>query len=270
MIPQLDFSLAELYFHTSPTGAKHPVFEMPAAQFLDAEQVRHAFEQAGRLVQAHGNDLPASFIGTSMCNLCAIQFIMYAQHGVVLDLTLPNLTFQIEQHDDHAHLGFRIERVRTTEPPADGAYEWLAQYFTAFVEHTVKPSVLAMADAAGLKPQAIWQQFGGIVAYVREYVQTYISVPSVVEAFELAFRAMTEGVPAETFGLRRNPFVHQPRYVDNPYDPNPDSRMMMKSSCCFYDKRDNGVKCYSCPKLTESERDELRVQIQCRQQQVNA
>ncbi|GFN31736.1 (2Fe-2S)-binding protein [Paenibacillus xylaniclasticus] len=269
MTRELDFSLAELYFHTSPTGALHPSFEMKAEQLLDAEQARHACEQAGRLLHALGHELPASFIGRSICNLCALQLIMIAQHGVVLDLSLPNLTFQVEQHDNYAHIGYRIEQVLTTEPPADNTFEWLGQYFTQYIEQTVKPAVSSIANASGMKPQAIWQQFGGIIAYVREYVQTYVPQPSVIEAFELGFRAITEGVPAEVFGLRRSPFVHQPHYIDNPYDPTPNSRMMMKSSCCFYDRRENGVKCYSCPKLTESERNELRIQIQ-RQQQVNA
>lgn len=113
----------------------------------------------------------------------------------------------------------------------------------------------------------IWQQFGALLANVKDYVHEHIPVPAMVDSFDLGYRTISEQVPAEAFGLRRNPFVHTPRYVDNPYEPG--GQMMMKSSCCMYDKRENGVKCYSCPMLTPDERERMRLEI-CAHAEVQA
>lgn len=259
MSTELDFSLIKMYFHTSPEGADHPILEMRADQFLNTETAEQAFVEAGKLVQAIGLELPASFAGTSFGNLCAIQLLMFAQYHIILDLSLPNLMFQVEAHDDHAHLGYRILELRTIQAPTEGQEAWLAAQLEQFIRETVTPAVCAIAQAAGVKPQMIWQQYGSLLAYVRDYVHANIPVPVMVETFDTGYRAIMEQVPPEAFGVRRNPFVHTPRYIDSPYTPG--ETLMLNSSCCMYDKRENGIKCYSCPRLTPDERESMRLEI---------
>jgi hypothetical protein len=83
------------YYHISPDGAENPLAEMAAADFFEMDQVRGLMQQAGETVQAHGLDLPASFFGTSICNLCSTKLIFLAQYNKILDLSLEHLTFQI-------------------------------------------------------------------------------------------------------------------------------------------------------------------------------
>ncbi|MEK5253913.1 hypothetical protein NST74_10675 [Paenibacillus sp. FSL F4-0125] len=71
MSQELDFSLVNTYYHISPDGAENPLAEMPATDFFEMGQVRGLMQQAGEIVQAHGLELPASFFGTSLCNLCS-------------------------------------------------------------------------------------------------------------------------------------------------------------------------------------------------------
>nr|WP_279590354.1 (2Fe-2S)-binding protein [Paenibacillus lupini] len=35
----------------------------------------------------------------------------------------------------------------------------------------------------------------------------------------------------------------------------------MHSSCCMYDRRENGTKCYTCPRMTSDEREERKSEI---------
>jgi Ferric iron reductase FhuF-like transporter. len=258
MAANLDFSLIKMYFHISPEGADHPILEMRGDQFLDMDITKQTLLEAGKLVQANGLDLPASFAGTSFAKLCATQLLMFAQYHIILDLTLPNLMFQTEAHDDHAHLGYRILELQTIQAPTEGQEAWLAAQVEQFIRETVRPAVNAIAQAAGVKPQMIWQQYGGVLAYVRDYVHENIPIPSMAESFETGYRVITE-LPAEAFGVRRNPFVHKPRYIASPYSP--EDKLMMHSSCCMYDKRENGVKCYTCPMLTPNERESMRLEI---------
>lgn len=264
MSTNLDFSLIKMYFHTSPEGADHPILEMRSDQFLNADITKQAFLEAGKLVQAIGLELPASFAGTSFGNLCAIQLLMYAQYHIILDLSLTNLMFQVEAHDDHAHLGYRILELHTIPAPAEESEAWLAAQLEQFIRETVTPAVSTIAQAAGVKPQMIWQQYGSLLAYVRDYVRENIPVPAMVESFETGYRVITEQVPPEAFGVRRNPFVHTPRFIDSPYSTG--GKLMMNSSCCMYDKRENGVKCYTCPMLTPDQREMMRLEICAREE----
>lgn len=144
MSTELDFFLIKMYFHTSPEGVDHPILEMRSDQFLNTDIAKQAFIEAGKLVQAIGLELPASFAGTSFGNLCAIQLLMFAQYHIILDLSLPNLMFQVEAHDDHAHLGFRILELRTTAAPVEGQEAWLAASLEQFIRETITPAVCAM------------------------------------------------------------------------------------------------------------------------------
>ncbi|TYP71142.1 hypothetical protein BCM02_11092 [Paenibacillus methanolicus] len=256
----MDFSLVRTYFHLSPEGFDHPLLELAAASLTDADAVIASIRAGSALVQATGNELVASFMGTSLCNLCATLLIFGAQYDRLLDLSLTNLTFQAEQHDDHAHLGYRIGEVRWTDIPAEGRAEFLLERWTAYLREEIVPAVEAIATHAGMKSALIWNQYAYQLAYVRDFILEHEPREEVKARFLSDYALLTEGVPAEVFGRKTNPFLHRnPRYVDNPWQPG--KPLMMNSSCCLYHCRVDGEKCYTCPKMTPAERDARRERV---------
>ncbi|PLT47761.1 hypothetical protein B8V81_0668 [Paenibacillus pasadenensis] len=256
-----DFGIIKMYYHISPEGADEPLFEMDADRFFDAESLGGALDLGGATVQATSRALPASFVGTTIGKLLLTQAYLYAMYESILDLSPERLAFQVEAHDDHAHLGFRIKELLPQPVPAERAEELLAAAWTDYVRSFVRPAVEAVAEASGLKAAAIWQQYGAMSEYMKEFAGTMPLPEPVRERMALAFRVLAEGIPAEAFGTRRNPFVHKARYCDNPY-PTGGDKLMMQSSCCLYDQREGGQKCYTCPMLTPEQRAERRVQVQ--------
>jgi len=255
---KMDFTLVNTYFHISPEGAEHPVFEVPALSLLDRGILPDLLEQGGKMVQAIGPVLPASFLGTSFCNLIATTIIFTAQYNRLLDLTLENMSFQIEPHDDHAHLGYRINELRWTDVPEENREAFLLAHWNEYIPRVVTPAVEIIARSAGAKPDMIWQQFGGQIAMIRDYILEHETSEAMIPRYVGDFRILKE-LAADLFGRRRNPFIHTPRYVDNPYEPG--AKYMLRSSCCMYDCREGGEKCYVCPKLTPAERETMREQI---------
>lgn len=260
MTQTMDFTLVNSYYHISPEGAENPQAELPATELLNKARVRDLMQVAGEVVQSHGLDLPASFFGTSLCNLCSTRLVFLAQYNKMLDLSLENLTFQIEIHDDHVHLGYKINELRYYEVPEEEKESFLLKDWEAFILHTVTPAVEAIAEAAGVKSAMIWQQFGGEMGSLREYVAHNEMREEVLASFNYHFTLLSESVAPEHFKRNRNPFKYTMRYTDNPYHKG--GRFVMRSSCCLYDRRENGEKCYVCPRLTEDERQEMRVKIQ--------
>lgn len=253
---QMDFTLVETYFHISPGGAAHPLLELPAVNFHNREISHATLIKAGDMVQATGMELAASFVGMSFFNLCITNLIFAAQYNRYLDLTLQNLTYQLEQHNDHAHLGFKINELRWTEVPTEDQERkaFLEQAFGSYFKEEINAIVEAIALSADVKSAMIWNQVGGQIHFVRDYVNQNIKDPALLSNFQRDFDVLV-GLPAEVFNRKRNPFIHKPRYIDNPWAPEGE-KLMLHSSCCMYECRLDGQKCYTCPRMLPEEREE--------------
>ncbi|WP_138751225.1 IucA/IucC family C-terminal-domain containing protein [Paenibacillus sinopodophylli] len=254
----IDFTLVESFFHISPQGAARPLLELPATDFHNREVAHHTLVRAGEMVQATSIQLAASFVGISFFNLCITNLIFAAQYNRFLDLSLQNLTYQLESHDDHAHLGFKINELRWVDVPLaqDERKAFLEEAFSSSFRNEINAIVEAVALGADVKSGMIWSQVGGHINEVHHYVVHNIKHPALVEAFERDLNVLL-GLAPDVFNRKRNPFVHKPRYIDNPWAPE-GGQLMMRSSCCMYDCKVDGQKCYTCPRMLPDEREERR------------
>ncbi|WP_201007371.1 (2Fe-2S)-binding protein [Paenibacillus glycanilyticus] len=257
-----DFSLVKMYYHISPEGAEHPIYDIPATGFFDPATLQEALKRSGETVQAISNALPASFIGTSLCKVSIVQLLFASMYNRLLDMYPDNMNYQVEMHDDHAHLGYKIKELRSipvpTEPEERKAFllqHW-AEYFTNFVT----PAIEAIAEAGDLKPDAIWQQFSGQLKMTQDFVAAHMQMPQLTEQFLADSKLLAEFLDPALFNRRRNPYyLANPRYVENPY--NTEEKWLIPSSCCMYDRRENGTKCYTCPRMTHDEREARKCEI---------
>ncbi|NBD27476.1 (2Fe-2S)-binding protein [Paenibacillus glycinis] len=254
MTTAYDFSLVKTYLHISPEGASHVLDEMPAVDFFRAARLEEMMSKTGETVQAIGYKLPGSYFGTSLCHLCITKLIFLAMYGKLLDLRLEHLTFQIDYEEGHGHphLGYKINEVIARNLPAENQDEFVTEDWRTFMAVAVTPAVQAIAKAARMNAEMIWQQFGGIAGMVKDFVGQMQLPAEVAERFDHHFRLLSEAIAPEAFGRKRNPFQWEPSYVDNPYRPN--ERWIMRSACCQYDRREGGTKCFTCPRMTPDER----------------
>ncbi|MGG1636513.1 (2Fe-2S)-binding protein [Paenibacillus sp. NRS-1760] len=258
MAHDMDFTLVEKYFHISPKGAAHPLLELPATSFYDKETAHATLIKAGEMVQATGMQLAASFVGMSFFNLCITNLFFAAQYNRYLDLSLHNLTYQLEKHDDHAHLGFKINALRWTDVPTEEQErkQFLENAFRTSFKDEINDIVEAVAISADVKSAMIWNQVGGQLQGVIDFLKNNMNDQSLLTVVQRDLEVIL-GLPAEVFNRKRNPFVHKPRYIDDPWSPG-GPQIVLRSSCCMYDCRVDGVKCYTCPRMLPEEREERR------------
>jgi len=249
-----DFSMAKSYLHISPEGCDHLFDEMPARGLLGGKRLEEMLRKTGELVQAHDLKLPGSFFGTSLGHLMLTKMFFLCMYGKALRLSLDGLTFQIDYEEGHGHphIGYRIDDVRAEEFPEEGGDEFVLDDWKTFIADNAVPAVRSIAEAAKMKPETIWAQFGSLGGLLADFVKGMPLPREVSDRFRHHFRLLSESISPETFGTRRNPFKWNARYVENPM--NPEEPWLMRSACCLYDQRDGGEKCYVCPKLTEEER----------------
>jgi ferric iron reductase protein FhuF len=259
----VDLSYLEKQFYISLLGYEHPVFEMPAEALFDREQILAAMQAGGSIVRATGHELGVSFTGLAIHNLVAAACILYAYERKWLDMSLGNLTFQLETHGDHAHLAFKVNAFNWVDIPESGGEDNFRQLLDSYIREHITPAVRAVAENCGLKGELIWGQYGARFAYYMKHIAENEQNGEIRERFEAAARILM-AIGPEAFERRRNPFIHTPRYIDSPYQPG--GTMMLRSSCCMWYCKEDGVKCYNCPKLTSAERDEMRESIMAKAQ----
>ena len=254
----LDFSVIHSFYHISPQGAEHPDLELPAADMLKADVCRETLRFFGEATLSHGMLYPASMIGRTMFNLCTATLYFLSMNGVFVHFRLEDLTFQMEKHGEHYHLGYRIDSLSLHPLAADGEARErdIEEGWAAFISGTAVPFIRAIAEAAEVKPDMIWNQFASGLLSLLNYVGDQIPVPHFLEQINKQ-SAILQALPGELFQRRRNPFSHTPKYVENPYDCS--KNYIVRSACCFNDRKEGGLKCYTCPLLTADEREQIRV-----------
>ncbi|TMV45676.1 hypothetical protein FE783_28760 [Paenibacillus mesophilus] len=258
MQPSFDISLADKYFHITPNGCEHPVFSVPAAQLLKPDIMKDLLSRGRDMLKGLGLDIAVSFTGLAFFGIPAAVHTYMWQYDHVLDLSLGNLTVQLETHDDHAHLVLKIDEVRWKPLPETGRDEAIITELTGLFLHTVTPVVEAAASCAGFKPDLIWNQFGARMISVNDYVARHAPNEALKEKY-MHDRALLLALAPDMFNRRKNPYVHTPRYIESPYKA--EEKLIVRSSCCMWYRKENGVKCYTCPILNETQREEMKCKI---------
>lgn len=254
-----DLTLLQHYFRISESGVAPSIFSYSADQLLDGDTMSEVLRMSREGLRTHGLDLAASFVANAFFGWAAAKQLLLAQHNVSVDLALTNYEFQAEQHPAYLYSAFRWNTVRWKTMPDSRPKEWIADELAAFYQETMNPILEAASTAAGVKPQLLWNQYGSRMRVVYDHIMETQDSDEVKNRLKSDYELLCSLDP-DVFHLRKNPFLFQPQYVDNPRKPG--DQLMIRSSCCLYYRRENGQKCYNCPKLTPGEREERRLAIQ--------
>jgi ferric iron reductase protein FhuF len=235
---------------------------MPARQLLQPETMAELLELGRKSLKGLGLDIAVSFFGLAFFGVPAAVHTFMFQYNHILDLSLDNLTIQLEDHGDHAHLNLIINEVRWRELPAVNKEEAIVAEISELFRHTVTPMIEAAASCAGLKPDLVWNQFGSRMISVSDFVLNQLPTEPMKMGYRQHLNVLANLSP-ELFNRRKNPYVHTPRPIESAYKPG--EQVLIRSSCCMWYRRENGVKCYTCPNLNETQREQLKCQIREKQ-----
>jgi ferric iron reductase protein FhuF len=264
----MNLKIAEDFFHISTKGSDNPLLSIAATEILHHERMTEVLQNGASLVKGIGLEIGVSFLGLAFFGLVATKQIVMSEYNRVLDLSLDNMTIQLESHGDHAHVCFKITELKWADLPAEGRTAAITSEWKSYFAQTINPLIEATSGAAGLKPAMIWNQYGARNAYMTDYMKGIIPEGPMRQQFEDDFLLLT-GMPAETFNLKRNnPFEHTACYIDSPYEAG--KQVMMRSACCMYYRREGGEKCYTCPILKEEDRAQLKLKIEASRQEQSA
>ncbi|GFZ81378.1 hypothetical protein GCM10008018_28840 [Paenibacillus marchantiophytorum] len=111
-----------------------------------------------------------------------------------------------------------------------------------------------------MKPDMIWNQYAARLTFAQDFLLGQPLPAEMKERYLNGYKVLTQGITADVFGRRRNPFLHlKPIYLDSPNEEG--KKVLMRSSCCMYNCREGGELCYTCPKRTEKDRLEMKEKL---------
>lgn len=258
-----DFELIKKFFNITEQGVSSYFFSYPGSEMLNPKTVKEILNRSEKGLKAHGLELPVSFIGNAFFGIIATQYYLISKRNKLVDFSLKNLDFQAENRQNHIHSAFKWKHVSLISVPAHGRTQFLIRKLNNFFKETITPIIETVAKAANVKPSLIWNQYPSRMTYVFEYLQKNEFNEDVKRQFVEDYETFCR-LNSELFHLSKNPFIQKTaKYVDDPY--NVGNQMLIRSACCMYYKRDNGVYCYNCPKLTDEERDTKKREITLKQ-----
>lgn len=184
--------------------------------------------------------------------------------NVYVDLPPKNLAVELHRVGDYDAFSFRIDCNTESEGPLDGhrRASWREKSFKCFYRNTVRPLIEAQARVTGINAGQLWGQFPPkLVWFVEVLGQGYDD--ALVQRIADDYRWLKHEMDPSIFGRKRNPFDIKWRAVESLEDPN--KQVYIQPACCMDYRREDGIYCYTCPRLKETQRalrrDEFRAAV---------
>ncbi|ULO10109.1 (2Fe-2S)-binding protein [Paenibacillus sp. 19GGS1-52] len=236
---------------TPPEGTLH---SFVALELTNEENMRAFVGTYRPLMKALDDRAVAAYFANWLSTLAlAVQYSLTFYLSVPV-INLSNLQIHLIPANGYCRVAFSLKGWRMTEAPIDevGREAWRDEVLVLFYRDTMAPLLNKMAEVGGLPMSEVWGQLPTKFNYYIEILAKEMGDPSLVHRLYQDYQYLVKDVPAEVFGISRNPFQVLVRTIEDIADP--DKNVQMRNRCCLYYRTDGGSYCYTCPRLKEEER----------------
>jgi len=255
----VNFQQLEEQFFVTLDEPDKVLLAIPATELQHEVKLAHLLDTYGSLIHTTERAVAAALFLSWYAGICAaMQKTLYQGDEMMLDLSLSNVIVQLALKDDYPVFSFRIREQRFIPvPPMEQDKGWRKHMLRSFYSSEVTPIIQVLSQQLPMNASSLWgqimnvlqEQLDGELGEVRDE-DSRMSIAS-------QFRVLTHDVDASAFGLRKNPFNRQQRFVAHPNHP--DQRIPLKMSCCLaYRLEADFGYCYTCPRLKEQDRACMR------------
>ncbi|NEW05858.1 hypothetical protein GK047_07490 [Paenibacillus sp. SYP-B3998] len=254
----VDFKQLEEKFFLTLYEPYNTVLTMPAFDLIQVENMMRLIDTYSPLIKAGERSTTAAFFCSWFAGVCgAMQNMLFRGDGVILDLSLWNLSVQLYAGAQYPLFSFKINEVRFIEIPNMDRDAWCKKVLYSFYKEHVRPLIEVLSQLAQISVIPLWGQIINTLYAQMEEELAEASDEESKKSILYHYKILTHGVDAGAFGLRKNPFDIKLKFIENP--SNPDQKMLVKTACCLAYRLDTGFGyCYSCPRLKEKDRASLR------------
>ncbi|SFF30231.1 FhuF 2Fe-2S C-terminal domain-containing protein [Paenibacillus algorifonticola] len=182
---------------------------------------------------------------------------MLAKYRIAPDLSLDNLTLYVCRADGYYNVYFKLNKAELLHSPSTKkeAGEWVRARLEMFFHETIAPFFHSIERAGSAKASLLWGQLPTSLEYEYGVLMASSESEAVKEAVDSLYKTMKALDPA-IFYRKRNPLDVKFQYTEAIDDP--EKQMRIKYACCHYYKVEGGRYCYTCPRISDTERVQRR------------
>lgn len=203
--------------------------------------------------KAKGDIVAGTYLGSWLGSVCAALQDCMSRYVAMPVLSLDRLTLQVYEEGGRSRYVFHMKDSETVEVPVNNRAEWCHVLLASFYSEQIRPLLEMAASVTGAPIRELWGQFVTRMYNDHERWLREASSEEHRQRIQDDIQALRNGLEPSAFGLPKNPFDVNIRWIDSPRTPGESFRM--RSACChaYYTDTDHGY-CYSCPRMSEEER----------------
>ncbi|MEK5446220.1 (2Fe-2S)-binding protein [Paenibacillus sp. FSL R7-0331] len=241
-----------------PEGTKH---SFNAGDMADEAGMRAFIECYRPLIKGLDDKVAATYFAGAFGNIAlAVQYALTVASAVPV-VSLQRLSVHLIPADGYWRAAFSLGEWSFEPAPAEAGQrrEWRNEQLIRFYRDTAAPMLSMLSRVTGLSGGEIWGQLPTKFNYYLEVFTSGGLPERLLNTLQDDYRYLCEEIPAEIFGLKKNPFRVQVRKLESLADP--DKTVNMRNRCCLYYRTEGGSYCYTCPRLKEEERAVRRTEF---------
>ncbi|MFC4306678.1 (2Fe-2S)-binding protein [Cohnella boryungensis] len=259
----IDFRRLEEEFFLTLHEPENIVLPMPATDLLQAENMKLLIDTYGPLIQTNERTVAATFFASWLGGVCgAIQDAFYRGDEAILDLSLWNLSIRLYADERYPLFTFKINKLKFIEIPAVDYEAWCKSSIESFYGNNITPLIEILSHLGQMSVTPLWGQIvNSLHAQMAEVMGKTLD-EECRKIIDYHYNLLSKGVDSGVFGLRRNPFDREMKFIAHP--TNPERKIPLKTACCLaYRLEANFGYCYACPRIKEADRALMRANDNC-------
>lgn len=245
-------------FGVTQTVRSDSLYVMEGSLLASDAGMRELLDVYAPLMKALDLGAAGAYATGRLSSLCAAVQYMVA-HDVLIDLSPERWRLELSWHEEgYCQFRYVLKDVQLLEGPDPGKREeWRERVLSGFYREQVRPFVEAVHRVSGMDTGHLWRLFPSRLRYAVDSFCSSAESSLMHEKYEDDWSFLTTKLEPEVFGRNRNPLDMELRTVIYPGKPGePDKTLWMKTACCCYYHTEGGKYCYTCPRMSDREREE--------------
>jgi ferric iron reductase protein FhuF len=252
--------LIEGQFLLSSQDRENVYEEISLEELLNPDKAVHFLNEYSKQMKALNKQVPATYFFSMFGITCSSFLAMLGLHHVVVPITLHSISVQLYRNEQYQSNTMAFKLNNTDWETGAGSVEWRRQHISSLFKTTVTPLLDQLSEQVSIRPRELWGQLLNGLEYGKKVALNLATTDKERKVLQEDFHWLTKEANHELFNSLKNRLDFPLIEIENPTVPGQMQRL--KATCCLYYQTEGSKgKCYTCPRMTTSEREQRKKEI---------
>lgn len=235
-----------------------PILELSLEELAGPEGAEALVRTYAPQIKASTYDVPATYFSSVAGRFAAAYCFALWHDGIDPGWTLQDAVLQMWREKEYAEWSFVVNQFGREPLPQEAAVLETAilSALERFLGQVTRPMVDTVAEAGGVSAGSMWALMATGLHYMLGMWEGLVRNEEDKARLDIVSDVLLHRLQPEVFGRTRNPFAVKRRMVDNIKADG--GKVAIKGSCCLAYKTEHARYCFTCPKISEEERQAKR------------